>query len=408
MVVFQANRLKSVEINYPTGVGLRVIKKGLLGFSSATGLDDPENLVTNAVESAKFGTHARFNFPSSSKDVPHMDILDRQIKDLELEDITNIGEEIIRLIHEKNSRINCDLLILKRLISVNIANSQGLDHIYTKSIFNLSISGSLFQQQKPIRVVEGTATCKLPSDYTSFVDELTEKIVQGKKIRRIPTTQSIPVVFTPKSMSSILLPLQVGINGKNVQRGVSPLCGKLGQKIADEKISIIDDGTLRYGLKTAPLDGEGVPQQRTPIIKNGLLHNFIYDLQTAGLMKAKSTGNASRIFDEPPSPATTNLIVEPGDMKYDEMIEDLKECLIVDQVIGKGQSNILKGEVILSVTLGFKVKNGESVGRVEGTMIAGNVYDALNNIVAISKESKHISSIRSPALSLQSLSIIGG
>lgn len=399
--------MKSVEINYPTGVGLRVIHNGLLGFSSATNLDDTGNLVTNAVKSSKFGTLAGFDFPSPNREIPQVDIFDPKLRDLEIEDIISTGKEIIRLVHEKNSIINCDLLLLKSMASVSITNSCGLDHTYSRTVFNLSISGSPFEQQRPIKVVEGTATCKLHGDYGNLAYELTEKISQAKNLCRIPSTQNMPVIFTPKSMSSILLPFQVGINGRNVQRNVSPLCGKLGQKIFDEKISIIDDGTLRYGLNTAPLDGEGVPRQKTSIIEKGILHNFIYDLQTASLMKVKSTGNASRTFDIPPSPATTNLIIEPGDTNYNEMIEDLKEGIIVDQVIGKGQSNILRGEVIFSVTLGFKVEKGEIVGRIEGVMIAGNVYEALNN-VSISKESKDVSSIRSPTFCLQSLSTIGG
>ena len=94
--------------------------------------------------------------------------------------------------------------------------------------------------------------------------------------------------------------------------------------------------------------------------------NYIYDLQTAGIMNAKSTGNGTRSFASQPSPGNSNVIIEPGEMKFEDMIKDMKRGILVDQVLGGGQSNILAGEFSVNIDLGFLVENGEIVGRVKG------------------------------------------
>ena len=90
------------------------------------------------------------------------------------------------------------------------------------------------------------------------------------------------------------------------------------------------------------------------------------------------------------------------------MIRSMKRGLLVQQVLGAGQSNVIAGEFSVNIDLGFLVENGEIVGRVKDCMIAGNVYDAFNHIAAVGSESEFRGSTRTPAIHFESLTVAGG
>jgi PmbA protein len=183
---------------------------------------------------------------------------------------------------------------------------------------------------------------------------------------------------------ALLLSLGLGLDGKNVFLGASPLGGKIGQVIADPRLTITDDPFVDYGPNTSPFDDEGVPRQPLPLVENGVLRNFIYDLDTAGRAGAKPTGHGR-------NRRLTNLIISPGDIPYAEMLRDIRQGLLVHEFLGLGQGNPLNGEFSVNVFLGYKIENGEIVGRVKDVMLAGNAYDALKNIAALSQEREWVS-----------------
>jgi len=214
------------------------------------------------------------------------------------------------------------------------------------------------------------------------------------------------VIFIPEAMSNLLHAIQIGTNGKQVQKGASPLTDRIDEKLLDERISIWDDGTLDYGVGSAPFDDEGVQTQKTPLFETGVLKGFLFDLQTAGIMNAKPTGNGSRGYDSLPLPGNNNLVVSPGKLSLDNMIKSVKEGIIVHDVIGGGQSNLLAGDFSVNIGLGYKIENGEIVGRVKDTMVAGNVYDAFQNIVGLGAEVEEIEgTLRTPAFYFRELNV---
>ena len=132
----------------------------------------------------------------------------------------------------------------------------------------------------------------------------------------------------------------------------------------------------------APPMMRGVPSQRTPLIEGGRVANFFYDLQTAALAGTKSTGNGNRNGGLP-TPSPTTLVIAPGKTSFDEMVSDIKEGLVIEQLMGAEQGNILGGDFSGNVLLGFKIENGKIVGRVKDTMVSGNVYQVLKEVTAI-------------------------
>ena len=124
-------------------------------------------------------------------------------------------------------------------------------------------------------------------------------------------------------------------------------------------------------------------------------------------MKSMSTGNGGRSFSSQPSPGNSNIVVEPGNMPFEAMIKDVKYGVLVDQVLGGGQSNILAGEFSVNIDLGYLIENGEVVGRVKDCMIAGNVFEEFNNIVAIGNKAEWQGSTKVPPFYFKSMNIAG-
>jgi len=404
-ISFENNKLKNINTKSIRGIGLRVIKDGKIGFSSTTDFRKPEKVVANAIESAKYGQEAKFEFQPKNQ-FKEINLFDDKVADYEIEKGIQIGKDAITKTLSANPDYECGVNIGKGVGKSRLINSRGLDTSTKSTSFGIGIDILIVKDKGLLWIGEGESSARLVDD----LDKHTTKALNDLKLaeREIEiATGGYPVVFTSKAIGNLLTTFETGCNGKMVQKGASPLTGKLGQKIIDERINIYDDPAIDYADGSFVCDGEGVPAQRTPLFESGILKNYIYDLQTAGIMNTKSTGNGTRGFTSQPSPGNSNVIIGPGDMKYEDMIKDMKRGILVDQVLGGGQSNILAGEFSVNIDLGYLVENGEIAGRVKDCMIAGNVFDIFNNIIAIGDKADWHSALKAPPFYFRSVNVAG-
>lgn len=192
------------------------------------------------------------------------------------------------------------------------------------------------------------------------------------------------VVFAPQAFEVLGLALRLGLDGKNVLLGSSPLASRLGEVVTDSRFSMTDNPLIDFAARSSRYDGEGVARRVTPLIQDGVLKSFLYDLDTAGRSNTASTGHG-------PGREPTNWIVQTGNTSYGEMMGGIQEGLLIQRVMGLGQGNVIGGEFSVNVSLGYKIENGEIVGRVKDVMLAGNVYDALSDIVAVGNDAEWVS-----------------
>jgi len=404
-ISFENNKLKSVYTKSIRGIGLRVIKDGKIGFSSTTDFRNPQQLVINALESANFGQEAKFEFQTKSQ-LKETKLFDENVVNYPIDKGIQLGNEAIEKILSVNPDYECGVSIGKGVGKSRLLNSKGLDTSTRSTSFGTSMDILFVKEKGLLWVGEGESSARVDDDLSKLTTKMLYDLKLAEKEVDI-STAAYPVVFTSKAIGNLLSTFESGCNGKLVQKGVSPLTGKLGDKIIDERISIYDDPTIDYADGSYDCDDEGVPAQRTPMFEAGVLKNYIFDLQTAGIMNAKSTGNGTRSFSSQPSPGNSNVIVEPGDMKFEDMIKDMKRGILVDQVLGGGQSNVLAGEFSVNIDLGYLVENGEIVGRVKDCMVAGNVFDVFNNIIALGDKSDWHGSLRVPPFYFKSINLAG-
>jgi len=404
-VQFEANRLKNIQSKQSSSVALRVIKQGKIGYAATTELDDSQSLVNNAVETAQFGMPADFQLPSPVS-YPQIDVFDPDVDSISIDKMIELGEELITIVREHTPDIVCEAGVTKGVISVRIINSRRGEANYRKSIFSLGVGGTLIRGTDMLFVGESQSSCHPLLNSKAVTEVVLHQLELAKNQASIPSRQ-MPIIFTPDGVAHALIPpLMAAFNGKIVLEGASPLGNRAGQPVFDQKLSLWDDPTITYRPQSRPCDDEGVPSQRTPLIKQGVVANFLYDLQTAALAHARSTGNGSRRHGGLLVPSPAAFIIAPGDATFDEMVQDIKEGLIIEQLMGAEQGNILGGDFSGNVLLGYKVENGKIVGRVKNTMVSGNIYQVLKQVTAIGKEAKWVGgSVNTPHLYCPSLSV---
>lgn len=385
-VLFECDKLKSINSRFSCGTGIRVVKNNKIGFSSLSSEKEEyiERLIENAISSSKFGLKKNFEFPSRKK-IPQVPIYDKKIFDLEIKKMIGYGSKTVEIIKNSIPRVRTSIQIEKSIIFTRIINSAGFDKSYKKSVFAFYVTGILVQKNGLLEVSEEYISCCLGLNLEKIVDKILKKINLAKRTGFI-STKKMPVIFSPRATLSIITSLQRMINGKFIQKNSSPLTGKIGEKIFDKRVTIYDDGTLNYALNTSPVDDEGSVKFKFPIVEGGVLKNFVFDLQTAGMLNTETTASAARGITSPPFPDTSNIVIETGKDSLEEIIKDVKEGLLVEQTMGAHQANLLAGEFSFNVDLGFKIEKGEITGRVKDVMVTGNIFEAFNQIIAISKE----------------------
>jgi PmbA protein len=403
-VQFEANRLKHVQSKQSTNVALRIIKDGRIGYASSTNLKESRKIVDSAVETAEFGMKAEFEFPSLDS-YPEVVTYDPAIRRVSTEEMTKLGEKMISSVREKTPELQCEASISKGTVSVRLINSRGGQADYRKSVFSLGVEGQLIRGTDMLFVGEGQSSCH-PINDISGVTEIVHQQLEFSRNNTSIKTGELPVIFTPRGVASALAqPLMAGLNGKLVLEGSSPLTNKLGDKSFDNNFSIFDDPTIDFQPGSRPCDDEGTASQRTPLIENGVVANFLYDLQTAALAGKKSTGNGER-HGSLPSPSVSTFVVSAGKTTFNDMVADIREGLVVEFLMGAGQGNTLGGDFSGNVLLGYRIENGKIVGRVKDTMVAGNIYKVLNRVAAIGCETVWVGGmIQTPPIYFSSVSV---
>jgi PmbA protein len=203
---------------------------------------------------------------------------------------------------------------------------------------------------------------------------------------KIPSAK-MPVVFDPYTAGQFLGVLASALSAEAVQKGRSLFAGRVGDKVAAEGLSLVDDGRVPAAPGSAPWDGEGVPTRRTEVIRDGVLQSFLYDLTTAKREGRDSTGNASRSgFKSAPSPAPTNLAFEaPGGSRADVLARAGKALLVQDFHGVHSGANPVSGDFSVGVT-GRILNGGELGAPVKEVTIALPMVDILSRIVAVADD----------------------
>jgi PmbA protein len=404
-VVFEANRLKQLMTRQSRSLSLRLVHKGRIGFSISSGVENAGELVDQALQVAQFGAEARFHFPTPEAG-PAVDVYDPAVKQVPLEDMVALGEGLIEGVRRGTADLVCEARVSRAVATVTIANTQGSRISYERSYFGLDVEGLLVTGTDMLFVGDGLSSCRPIADASAVITSVVRQLELSRKTAHAPNGL-MPVVLTPMGVASAFFsPLAAGFNGRIVLQGASPLKDKVGETAFDSKLSVADDANQAFRPSSRPWDDEGMPTRRIELIDRGVVGGFMYDLQTAGQAGTRSTGSAQRQGRGLPTPGVSAFVVAPGEATLEEMIADMKEGLVVEALMGAEQGNVLGGDFSGNVLLGYRVENGQIVGRVKDTMVSGNIYQALGEIEAVGREGRWVGGrLFTPPVFLRSLTV---
>jgi len=215
----------------------------------------------------------------------------------------------------------------------------------------------------------------------------------------------VPVIFEPRTARMLLGDLFDAIDVGAIYRHASFLTGKLGEKIASEALTIVDDATMPGLFGSCPFDDEGVASRRTVVIERGVLKSYLLNTYTALKLGLKTTGNASRGLAGAAGVGPGNFYIEAGTPSEGDLIAGVRQGLYVTELIG-ASANTVTGDYS-SGAAGLWIENGELAYPVSEITIAGNLKQMLMNLEQVGTNLEFRTSIASPSLLIGEMTISG-
>jgi len=305
----------------------------------------------------------------------------------------------------------------------SMVNSRGFSADYRRSYCGFSASPIAQDGSIPNSAMQrdywstSARTFALLETPEAVGQEAARRALRRLGARRVPT-QQCPVVFAPEIARSLMANLLNAADGDAIYRNASLFAGRLGEQVAGENITMVDDGTMVFdrtlangssikfgGFGTSPFDGDGLPTQRIVIVERGILKNLMLNTYTARKLNMQSTHKASRGLAGAPGIGGGNYYLEPGTETPEQIIGGVKSGLYVLQTMGFGV-NLVTGDYSQGAS-GLWIENGELAYPVEEITIAGNLKDMFRNVSAIGNDLEFRSSGAVPTIRVEGMTVAG-
>jgi PmbA protein len=411
-VEVSAGSVEAVKVRNSSGIGIRVLAGTRLGFAHTSDLS--ETGIRRAARDAV--ANAESSFPDAYNRLPSP--ADAYIKaewfDAELAAL-GLDERIERaMLMESRAREHDKRITKVRQSSVSdvtfeacLASSGGISLCHRGT----SCSASL------LAVAEEGGEAQMGWDFVNafFFHDLhveqvgmtaAQRAIDLLGARQIDST-TVPVILDSPVASEFLAAIGHALMADQVQKRKSLFAGRIGQKVASEHVTIIDDGAFEKGISPAPADGEGVPSQRTALVESGTLERFLHNTYTAGKDGVESTGNGIRSsYTSIPEVGASNFYLSPGTITRDGLIAGCTRAYLVTDAMGMHTVDMVSGDFSVGAS-GLWIEGGKVKFPVRETTIAGNIKDILANIETVADDLKFYSRYGSPTILVGNIVVSG-
>jgi TldD protein len=386
-LVIEDNRLEKIITGKEAGTGMRLIYNGKTAYAFSNDLSD-ESLMKLSSETSK-----------ASKGDPVDSIIDLSIKkptvafDIKLfpEDIAlNKKISIVRkadsAARSLDSRIKQVTAIYRDSVQkISVATSDGFvaedERIYTTAVIQVvamqdniiqtgyeSIGGFIGYELFEINNIEELSL------------KAAKRAIMMLTARRAPAGRMPVVIASSAGGTMIHEAIGHGLEADLAQQGLSVFSNKKELQVASRLITVLDDSTLASKSGSFRFDDEGTPAQRTVLVENGILKNYMYDRLTAMKDGTISTGNGRReSYQHRPIPRMSNTLIAKGETSPEKIVLSLEKGLIVKKM-GGGQVNTVTGDFVFDVQEGYLIEKGRKGEPVRGATLTGNGPEILKSI----------------------------
>ena len=411
-IALEWGRLKAAGVTEEAGANLRVRHRGRVGVAGTTAADiAADELVGRALASAELGEELPLAFPVRAE-LPHVTTFFDRAAGAPLDDLIAIGRSVLARLEREGCRVN--VAVEREIAETRVANSAGAAGEYRSTGVGVSAEVWRIAGDDVLAIGDVFEGANLPSDdeVEALAASINRRLDHALRIVA-PPAGALPVVFTPAGLSALMLPVTQALSGKTVLQGISPLGAKVGERVFDAGFSLTDDPLCAGRAASRPLDDECVPSQTLVLVERGVVRRFIYDLETAARAKVQSTGHGARSVFGKPVPGYTNIIVGAGGRPTGGGSHDLgggllgnvKDGLLVDDLIGVGQGNVIGGAFSHPVALAYRIERGEITGRVKDAAVAGNAYELWRRVGGFGNDGRWAGSRWAPSVLLEGVSV---
>jgi PmbA protein len=286
------------------------------------------------------------------------------------------------------------------------ANSRGFSGAYRASSCSLNAvpvarEGDSMERDYWYTAARRAALLEPPGQVGRIAAERALRRLHARKI----ATERVPVVFEPRTAQTLIGSLFEAVSGDAIYRKASYLTGKLGQRIAAERVTVVNDATIPGLPGSEPFDDEGVPPQRTVVVDRGVLASYLLNTYTARKLGLKTTGNAARGLSGNPGVGHGNLYLAQGDRSPAEILGSVRRGLLVTELMGSGV-NIVTGDYSRGAA-GLWVEDGRPVFAVSEVTISGNLPEMLDGIESVGSDLEFRGAIAAPTLLIREMTVSG-
>lgn len=395
-VFFEANRLKQLESAEAEGTALRLWKDNCPGLAVAYGEVEPEILVEKAIALSDLNPRETIELAEARTDIrPNVG------KSIATEKLVELGKDAITQIRDVYPDVICNAQFDSEVETTLLVNSQGLHCEYTDTSVSYYLGVEWIRGEDFLGVYDGEYTRGVINPHAT-IQQLLQRLQWAESNVASPTGK-VPVLFTANAATTLWGTVASALNGKLVLEKSSPWSDKLGEVVLSDLITLSQQPSLSpYDY---PFDDEGTLTQFLSLIEKGRIKQFYCDRTTARSLNTETTGNGFRpSLGRYPTPDLVNLIIEPGTGTLVDLIEQMDHGIIIDQILG-GEPD-LSGDFSINIDLGYRIEKGKITGRVKDTMVAGNVYTALKQIIALGSDRTWNGSCYTPSIIVDGLSVI--
>lgn len=401
-VSFEDSKFKKVDSSINQTTSISAIKDNYFGFAYTTSIDDVGVLIQNAKNSMVGKVDGSFGVADKDK-IENLNTYKKSVENLTAEDMLDKLNKIVAYLKDKTkAQINLEGYIEK--INLKVLTSKGIDYDQKISTYinyiSLIYPGSYSNVSRIFAFYDIEDLDKESLDYLLFLYNQSEKQIR-------PQSGKMKVLFLPEAFYTFIYRLSSALSGNSLIYKRTPLEGKIGQKIASNQFTLFHD-PLRLDFPYArAFDDEGTRTEKINFIENGVLKNFYFNRKAAYKYGVKSTAHG--YCQEPTEPASAfvpNFMVGKGDKSIYQLISMMDKGVIIPSVLGAHSGNIQNGDFSIGLSPGIYVENGNIVGHVKDSMVAANIYDCLNKIVAI-EDKIHFSIMGSfPAILFDDINVV--
>lgn len=401
--VMKGRNFQMAQESDRSGVCVRVLRGNRLARASTDGIREPdlEWAIDRALSSVDYvpPSPSFTGFPETDRASGSPTSVHPDVAEPDVERVVGIAGQLGDQIEGTEGIDYFEIILGAGYGCFALANSQGTtawDHNAYEQC-NLELR---FEHRGEHNYVRRSAYAREPLSYEADLRDLARdatRIIQatedhGQLDRSAPTA-----LFDAVATNTLLSKIMPAARGLAAARDRTEFAGMLGERVAVDGLTLVDEPRAKHGMRVQRTDDEGIPTRRTPIIQDGVLETYLYDWAAALETDKAPTGHGLRPssgrHDGSPTARPCNLEVDPGDWTMDEMIEDVDRGLLVHgPFLGSFTSSPVTGDFSLVAPLAFLIEDGEVQHAVPSATVSGNFFDVLESIRAIGSETTRLSS----------------